>query len=302
MAESRSRPNGPTLNALRAFESAARHESFALAADELCVTSGAVAQQIKTLEAWAGDQLFFRHAQGVQLSRAGVAALPGLTAAFDQMGEASQCLRNEALPEQLQIATLPSIAQLWLLPRLPSIHALLPEVNISVTVTENENPPNLLREPFDLTLFFETDPDHPHWCDLGPDEIFPVCTPALGTRLVSPDDLHDVSCVRDFSWSDDWDKWGQVAYPDATMPADGPVHTHFTMALEETRAGGCVLIGHRALVEADLASGRLIMPFDRTVTLERQLIAGTAVSPEEGSALAALLTVLAAGERCSLVD
>ncbi|MCP5076373.1 MAG: LysR family transcriptional regulator [Rhodobacteraceae bacterium] len=292
------RPSGPPLNSLRAFEAAARYGNFTLAADELCVTPGAIAWQVKTLEAWVGDQLFHRHAQGVQLSRAGFAALPDLTAAFDRMGEAFQCLRNETAPEQLQIAALPCIAQLWLSPRLASVHAALPDYGISVSVLET--PPNLLREPFDLTLFFETDPDHPHCYDLGRDEIFPVCTPALAARLGSPDDLHEENCLRDASWPDDWANWGRAACPDAAMPAEGPVHTLSSMALEETRAGAGVLIGHRALVEADLESGTLVAPFDRAVGLERRLIAGTAVPPEKGSKVAVLLAALTEGQCCSL--
>ena len=120
MTVSPPRPKGPPLNALRAFEAAARRGSFSAAADELCVTPGAVAQQVKSLEAWAGARLFLRHAQGVELTALGLDVLPGFVAAFDRLGEAAQALRSQAAPDTIGIAALPSIAQLWLSPRLPA--------------------------------------------------------------------------------------------------------------------------------------------------------------------------------------
>jgi LysR family glycine cleavage system transcriptional activator len=108
------RPRGPHLNALRAFEAAARHGSFSLASDELCVTPGAVAQHIKSLESWANAQLFDRYPHGVKLTRLGYKELPSFVKAFDGLGEAVQTLRSYAAPEQLSIAALPSVAQLLL--------------------------------------------------------------------------------------------------------------------------------------------------------------------------------------------
>ena len=106
------RPKGPPLNALRAFEAAARLGSFARAANELCVTPGAVAQHISSLESWAGAPLFQRRARGVALSPLGRAVAPALGEAFDRLADASHLLRRMAAPAQIRIATLPSIAQL----------------------------------------------------------------------------------------------------------------------------------------------------------------------------------------------
>ena len=94
MAVNPPRPRMPPLNALRAFEAAARHESFAKAADELGVTPAAVSHQVKALEAWLGSALFARHAQGLHLTEAGRAALPAFSTAFDAMGLAVQELEN----------------------------------------------------------------------------------------------------------------------------------------------------------------------------------------------------------------
>ena len=100
MAVKPPRPPSPPLTALRAFEAAARLGGFTRAADELCVTPGAVAQQVKQLEAWAGAPLFERRAHGVVLTEAGKVTLPALTEAFDQMGAALQVLRQATSPSR----------------------------------------------------------------------------------------------------------------------------------------------------------------------------------------------------------
>ena len=145
-------PRMPSLNALRAFEAAARHESFALAADELGVTAGAVAQQVKLLEAWLDVALFERLTHGVRLTEEAGRALPALSSAFDNLGDAVADLRGVVQTPHLRIAALPSIAQLWLQPRLSALNSIYPSHVISVSALEE--PPDFRREPFDLALFF----------------------------------------------------------------------------------------------------------------------------------------------------
>lgn len=103
-------PKGPHLNALRAFESTARLGSFTAAAEELNVTPGAIAQHVKSLEAWAVSPLFVRHTRGVTLTPLGEELLPDFTRAFDHLSEAVQALRTKAAPQKVKIATLPAIA------------------------------------------------------------------------------------------------------------------------------------------------------------------------------------------------
>ena len=123
------RPKGPPLNAMRAFEAAARHISFVAAADELNVTPGAISQHIKTLEAWAETPLFKRNAQGVALTRAGQSLVTAFTDAFDSMAHATRALRNLNPNPGFHIATLPSIAQLWLPKRLARARAQFPQIS-----------------------------------------------------------------------------------------------------------------------------------------------------------------------------
>lgn len=248
------RPKSPPLNALRAFEAAARHGAFTMAAEELCVTPGAVAQQIKNLEDWAGARLFDRKTQGVMLTQLGVDIAQDLTQAFDQIGAASQKLRLGGRPAEVRIAALPAIAQLWLSPRLPAIRDAAPEIAISVFALET--PPNMKREHFDLSIFYEAAEGAATNVDLGPDEIFPVRAPGVGANAPK---------LFDAAWADDWSLWSG-----AQTPANGPVFSLYSLALAEAAAGAGVLIGHSHLVADHLTRGDLIAD-EKRVALRRSL-------------------------------
>ena len=262
------RPKGPPLNALRAFEAAARLGGFSAAAEELSVTPGAVAQHVKALEAWSGAPLFERRSQGVALTPLGQASLRDLGPAFDLLGEAVLALRARAAPRDIRLAALPSLAQLWLSPRLPALRAAVPGVVLSVTATER--PPNPRRAPFDLALFFHDSPP-PNSAALGLDEIFPVCAPALAAGLRDPADLAGQVLLSDSSWAGDWALWLGEAAPELTLVPRGPVYSLYALALEDTRNGAGVLIGHGALVAPHLASGALVAPFAHRVRRGRGL-------------------------------
>lgn len=257
------RPKDLPLTALRAFEAAARLGSFALAASELGVTAGAITAHVKTLEAALGAPLFQRSPRGVRLTALGQSGLPAFTAAFDALGLATQSLRSAAAPRTVHIATLPAIAQLWLSPRLPALRAAAPDIEISITALEQ--PPNLKRTPYDLSLFYGTDPAHA----IAPDRIFPVCTPALAARLTSPADLAHIPCLSDAVWADDWALW--LAAAGESFTPRGPVFSLYALAVEETVNGAGVLIGHADLIEGHLARGTLVAPFAHSVTLPRHL-------------------------------
>ena len=250
----------PPLNALRAFEAAARHESFAKAADELGVTPAAVSHQIKSLEEWLGSPLFVRHAQGLHLTEPGRAAMPAFSTAFDGLGLAVQELRVATPRAQVSIAALPSVAQLWLTPRLPRLRTAFPKARPSIYALEA--PPDFRREPFDLAIFFvrEGQPGSRSFkiCD---DLIFPVCTPEIGATLRSPADLAAHPLLWDTSWVDDWACWLAGAGVTGLSPNAGPAFSLYSLAVQAALDGAGVLIAHRALVAGSLASGALVAPF-----------------------------------------
>ncbi len=265
------RPKLPPLNALRAFEAAARLGSFTAAGEELHVTPGAIAQHVKALEAWVAGELFRRNARGVELSDLGQSVLPAFTEAFDRMGEAVHSLFAQATPDQVRIAALPSIAQLWVSPRLPVVRATMPDVQISLIALEQR--PNLRRDLFDLSLFFEADgtASNPQTIDICEDEIFPVCAPDLAKRLNEPADLRGAILLRDSQWSNDWPRWFSYAAPGFAIDDTGSVFSLYSLAVEEARNGGGVLIGHAPLVHQFLEEGSLIAPFSERLASGQKL-------------------------------
>jgi len=259
------RPKQLPLNALRAFEAAARLGGFADAAGELGVTPGAVSAHVKSIETALQAQLFTRSARQVELTEIGARVLPELTAAFDALGRAMQTLQAEAAPQRVHIAALPSVAQLWLSPRLPQLRASAPEIRISITAMEV--PPNLKRTPYDLCLFFGTDGG----TVVAKDRIFPVCSPVVAESLSKPEDLLHVPCLSDTTWRRDWQVWAEMAMPGRAFVPTGPVYSLYTLAVEETVNGAGVLMGHEALLARHLAQGNLVAPFAETVPSEQSL-------------------------------
>jgi LysR family glycine cleavage system transcriptional activator len=255
------RPRMPSLNALRAFEAAARAESFVLAADELGVTPGAVAQQIKQLEAWVGQPLFTRGTRAVRLTAAARSALPQLMAGFDQLATAAHALRRHDDRQQLAICALPAVAQIWLAARLPALRRRLPGVQISLAATET--PPNLRREAYDLGLFYldesrtgvEIIPLE------GGDWLLPACSPELSRGLRTPRDLAGRTLLHDAAWAGDWAGWLAFAGETKVDPRPGPTFSLYSLALQAALDGQGVLMGRWSLIRASVESGALALPF-----------------------------------------
>jgi LysR family glycine cleavage system transcriptional activator len=261
-------PRLPPLNALRAFEAAARLGGFAAAADELRVTPGAVAAHVKALEDELGAPLFERHSRGVRLTVLGQGALPAFVEAFDRLGMAAQDLRQAAAPGRLHIAALPAIAELWLSPRLPRLRDALPGLDVSVSAVES--PPNLKRAPFDLCAFLTAVP--PAGARIvGEDVILPVCAPSLAAGLRTPDDLASHVCLTDTAWQDDWAAWAKVVMQGRPFAPRGPRYSLYSIAVAQAVSGTGVLMGHRLLVQRQLRDGSLVAPFGMEVPLGRVL-------------------------------
>ncbi|EEE43570.2 Transcriptional regulator [Roseibium alexandrii DFL-11] len=270
MAVTPPRPKMPPLNALKAFEAAARLNSFSAAADELCVTPAAVAQQIKSLETWTGKKLFKRNAKGVQLTPLGATVLPGFIAAFDTMASSVQTLRATANPHEIRIAATPSISQLWISPRLPGLRATIPDLSLSLTAMEE--PPNLAREPFDLSIFFSSkEDDCGNEIFIGSDTIYPVCPPETALKLRTLDDLASATFLYDTTWKSDWETWLSHISEGKRLLKSGPEFSLYSLALQECRNGAGVLIGHDLLVRQELKTGNLVAPFPEKVALQKKL-------------------------------
>ena len=265
----------PPLTALRAFEAAARRGGMARAAQELSVTPGAVAQQIKILEDWAGAALFERHARGVTLTPLGAQVAAEFSRAFDQIAGAVQSLRVAARPDVVRIATLPSLAQLWLSPRMPRLRRLFQGARISITALEKM--PDLLRDGFDLALFLEP-LENCKGVPLARDRIFPVCAPAEAVRIRKPSDLGQRIWLKDSTWADDWALWQKGAGVDLKGEPDALWFSLYALALAEAENGAGLLMGHELLCAEALGADRLVaplaMPVETGFVLSANLRAG----------------------------
>ena len=248
-------PSGPSLVALRAFEAAARAGSFTRAAEELQVSPAAIAQHVKSLEAWSGQALFERGPRGVRLNEAGARARPALTDAFQRLAAAATELRVDN-PQRwtVHLAALPAIAELWLTPRLASIRAALPGLDLAVHALDRK--PDLQHGGFDATAYFEPTQTHS-------DQLVLVAAPSVAARLARMDDLDAVPRLIDRAWEGHWHQW---VGPEHAVTA-GPVieFTLFAMATSAVCAGHGVLVGRLSLLGALLATGELVEPFDRRV-------------------------------------
>ncbi|WP_136440830.1 LysR family transcriptional regulator [Pacificoceanicola onchidii] len=260
------RPKGPPLNALRAFESAARLGSFTAAAEELGVSAGAISQHVKTIETWAGIALFERRAQGVALLPHAQKLALSFTDAFDQLAAATQNLRGLAPHPDVHIAALPSIAQLWLPARLGRLRAARPDLNISVTAMET--PPHLSRELFDLSIFFGVPDETADQLVLSEDRLFPVASPGLASEL----DMQSAPLLHDQTWASDWQIWACETGTAIGNAARGPRYSLYALAVEEAKTGAGVLMGHANLIEAPLRSGQLVRVSDQDCPSGQSLI------------------------------
>ena len=251
------RPNIAPLNALRAFEAAARHGSFLRAAEELSVTPGAIAQQIKKLEEWAGVRLFERLQHGVELTALGQRLLPQLEQSFQTLGLVSQTLRHGADRPEVRIAALPAIAQLWLSPMLSALRTTIAEVDLAIHALDV--PPALGRGEFDLAIYpaamFAN--DTAQTIPLAENAMTPVAAPSVADAIDDLEDLTTATLIHDLAWKDDWETWLKTHPVPGLATGRGPTHSLYSIALERCVEGDGVLIGHTALIRRQLQEGTL---------------------------------------------
>ena len=264
------------LNALRAFEVAARHRSLTKAAEELAVTPAAVHHQVKSLEALLGVSLLVRSGNGIALSKAATAVLPALEAAFDLLALATEQVRQHGSGGVLSVACCPSFAQKWLLPRLERFRQSFE--GIELRITSASELPDLANSEVDLAVAYGAGSrvqsaavQAEHLLD---DEVFPVCSPEYGRRhdglvtegeLLSGVLLHDDGALAE--QGADWDSWLSSVGAGPSSLAENIRFDTAAMAIEAAVAGQGVALARSCLVGGDLAAGRLLRPFARGLSV-----------------------------------
>lgn len=256
----------PPLQTLRAFEAAVRLRSFTRAADELALTQGAVSQHVRALEAHLGEKLFVRehmsvtpspkaHALALQI-RQGLAVLARAFGA--QTVPRARGNSAPTRPTRLAVSVLPSLAKRWLNPRLQRFHAAHPDIEVevrpSVALARLDG-----RDRIDLALRYGPG----QWPGLQSEklmdeEVFPVASPDYfdGKRPRRPAALAHCTLLR--HTSQPWEPWFQAARLEMTEPVTGPLFEDADQLLEAAANGDGIALARRSLIEADLASGRLI--------------------------------------------
>jgi len=252
----------PPLNAIKAFEAAARHESFTRAAEELCVTQGAVSHQVKGLEAELGIKLFNRERQRLIITDAGREYLSVLRDALDRIAVGTERLLQRQSSGVLTVSTSPDFAAKWLVNRLGRFAEEHPAIDLRVSATLHHV--DFAREDVDLGVRHGDGnwPGH-DVVRLSPERLFAVCSPKLLTgrnRLKKPSDVLKFPLL----YLDDrnvWKRWLEAAgVVDAVLP-HGPVLNRASMVIDAAIDGQGIALARTTLAATDLISGRLVRPF-----------------------------------------
>jgi LysR family glycine cleavage system transcriptional activator len=279
-----------SLNALRAFEAAARHLSFKKAADELHVTPAAISHQIKALEDNLGVRLFHRGNRTLALTPVAQAALAKLRAGFTQLAAAVEEMRTYDNPSLLSVSVTPSFANKWLMPRLHRFVTKHPDIELNITASSklvDAKTMTLLQDMeladvefggIDVAIRFGSG-QYPGFRveKLFPSTVVPVCSPQLLESehpLREPSDLihHTllhVDPIYRFEYQSYWEIWLEaVGLKGEIDPVRGLHFNHAYMALEAAIDGLGVALTQSILAASDIVAGRLVAPFRQTLSMD----------------------------------
>ena len=258
----------PPLNALRAFESAARHLSLSLAANELSVTPAAISHQVRLLEDHIGLPVFERNGRGLVLTDAGAAGLRDLREAFAHLSAAMDAIGSLGETGTLTVSVPPSFAAKWLLPRLHAFERERPEIDVHVSASVQLA--DFARDRVDVAVrygaggysdvFFEK---------LLTEAVVPVCSSELlnGKVLRSARDLVSLTLLHDDSPDNDpscpnWEMWLRAAGVDDVEVDRGPRFNQSSLVIESAVLGRGVALAKSTLAAEDIRSGKLVRPFE----------------------------------------
>lgn len=254
----------PPLTALRAFDAAARHMSFAQAAGELHVTPAALSFQIKSLEEHLGAPLFRRLNRAVELTEAGRALAPAASDGFQTLAAGWRAAQRLQDHQTLTVTAGPAFTAKWLAPRLFDFAQSHPEIELRFSASLRIMDFN--RDSIDVAIRFGLGPDAGLYSlPLADEWVVPVMSPEMAQTFPTPQSLANAVLIVDQSidFLDppiDWPAWFRAINVDIT-PNFGPRFSQADHAIDAALAGVGVALGRRALVIKDLADGRLVAPY-----------------------------------------
>jgi len=266
----------PPLNAVRAFEAAARHCSFTRAADELFVTQGAISHQVKLLEEWFGFLLFDRHKRELHLTKKGEIYLPSVRVMLNELHVATRALLDEDSERLLCVSVAESFAVNWLINRMRKFSNRHPDLDIRLaSQNQIDDFGNVIGE------------EGPNWVDLRirygrgkwpglhvtklfDEDVFPVCSPELIDEtkpLKELNDLNQYVLIHD-DMQMSWESWVRSVGSTQSISTRGPKFSHSHMALQAALNGEGIVLGRSVLTLDYLDSGQLIRPLNISVPAE----------------------------------
>lgn len=259
------------LNALRAFEASARHQSFSAAAVELNVTPAAVGQLVRTLEDWLGTPLFLRSTSGrarLVPTEMAARALPDIRAGFDRLTLGLERLQEISTSGVLTVTVSPAFAAKWLLPRIDRFQAAWPDTDVRLDT--NHKSVDFVAQRIDIGVRYGMG----SWSGLKADklmdeEVYPVCSPELlrqRWRLRKPADIVRETLIHDLSMDGHagfptWEVWMKKAGVTNAPPTRGMQINNSAAVLQAAIEGHGIALARSVMARDDLASGRLVRLF-----------------------------------------
>lgn len=284
----------PSLNGLRVFEVVTRRLNFRLAAEELGVTQGAVAQQIRGLEAELGLKLFERQPRTLALTEAGRSYVANVRRAFELISEATEALRPE--PRHLTISVTPTFASKWLIPRLPDFTAAHPDIDLRILATDRIS--NFQTDAVDLAVRYGRPPFGP---GLEVDLLFEQVVVAVGSPLLieklgrpaEPENFSRYALLHDAH--DFWPQFLERVFADGPPAATKNIRFNQTAhAIEAAIAGQGLTLASRLFVAEDIRDGRLVQLFSQEMRPGTDFYAVSPRKPRHAASVAAVRDWLAA--------
>ncbi|ALM53142.1 LysR family transcriptional regulator [Halomonas huangheensis] len=254
------------LNALRAFEAAARHSSFTGAANELCVSQAAVSHQVRSLEALLGVALFRRLPRGLCLTSEGELLFPMLRDTLDRLSQTLEILSDGARREVLSLGVVGTFAACWLLPRLEDFRQRFPFVDVRVATHNNRV--ELATEGYDMAIRYGGGAWHGELAvHLMDAPLSVLCAPQVAQDLHAPVDVLGQTLLRSFR-SDEWQTWLAAAGVDPYLRLPDSVILDSSLAMMEAVVQGTgVALVPVPMFERQLTSGAIVRPFETQVVL-----------------------------------
>ncbi len=257
------RRNIPPFASLRAFEAAARHNSFKLAAEDICLSTSAISHQVRSLEEQLGVNLFSREKGKIKLTGAGADYLDKIQEIFDQLDLATREISKRGKRCSLVVNLLPSMASCWLLPRLPVFQAANPDVDIKLL--GSFSPLEFSSDDIDLAIRYGSG----NWTGLCSDflfydELFLICSPLQVTKLPPPDRLHELSehtLIHCSHHPDEWQQWFEMAGSDELEIKHRMDLGSRSLVLDAVTEGLGIAIGRTPFTNDYIESNRVCDPY-----------------------------------------